>query len=118
MKTPIEILDEMIHEYDNIMYLSYVWNPEMEIDRRSKARLIEAKERIQKETWWISVEDRLPTYTGTFPEEYVMAYNWEKVFEVLFTEDTVWNIFWTDEESDWFYKDITHWMPLPLPPNN
>ena len=93
----------------------FAWDSQRSYDKWQ----IDILEEIQA-LWdgWISVSERFPTYTGTFPEEYVMVYNWKKVFEALFTEDTNWNwTFWTtDENSDWFYKDITHWMPLPLPP--
>lgn len=47
MQQVIQILDEMIEEYDHKMYLAFCWNPAIEIDKEAKAKLIEAKSRIQ-----------------------------------------------------------------------
>ena len=109
MKTPIKILDEMIEEYYN--------TPEyQDVTASDKAfALQKAKERIQKETWWISVEDRLPK---TPDEDWLVVVRnknkedwWIFLFDVWnFTSDWVW--------AKWnTWERVTHWMPGPLPPN-
>ena len=109
MKTPIEILDEMIDE------LNPEWFIPSNTDLIVTSYLREAKERIQKETWWISVEDRLPK---TPDEDWLVVVRnknkedwWIFLFDVWnFTSDWVW--------AKWnTWERVTHWMPLPLPPN-
>lgn len=68
--------------------------------------LNKALSRIEKETGWISVGER-------FPEDNTMI--------LWYTDFIVWvNLWWATEcwewKWDWWIK-YTHWMPLPLPPN-
>lgn len=61
---------------------------------------------------WISVEDRLP-----HDDIVVMVY-------VPNASEPVWIGFYVSEDDDWFWAEgvmifdtVTHWMPLPAPPN-
>jgi hypothetical protein len=103
MKTPIEIIDEMIDE------LNPEWFIPSNTDSIVTSYLREAKERIQKETWWISVEDRLPkidTQVICFVSDWAMFY----IDTIIY--DCCWFV-------DWDYiLPVTHWMPLPNLPNN
>lgn len=102
MKQAILILDEMIEE------LNPEWFIPSNTDSIVTSYLREAKERIKKETWWISVEDRLP-------EEFieVLTYwpNWMCVDDYENPNNRTYR--------NWFHRmsDTTHWMPLPLHTN-
>ena len=81
----IDILDEMIEEYDHKMYLAFCWNPAIEIDKEAKAKLIEAKSRIQ------ALWDGVPTIT--IPEWTVLLGKDE--YELL-------------KEKAWRYDDLSN----------
>ena len=105
MKTVIEILNDIENKWNN----RETWTDFLEWCRNWWIyALREAKEWIQKETWWISVEDRLP-------EEFieVLTYwpNWMCVDDYENPNNRTYR--------NWFHRmsDTTHWMPLPLPPN-
>lgn len=115
MTTPIEILDEMIKNPFN----SFEWQYDL---------LKEAKERIKNECstevsqpngLWIPVSERLPSSAWM---------EWEEDLEIIFIEGwkiIVWKyrnsiswdtplFFW----NNWMYTNtVTHWMKLPIPPN-
>jgi hypothetical protein len=65
---------------------------------------------------WISVNDRLPenrmlhvlVFNGTAPE-----YNQHVFQAVWFRQRAHFKAFWKDHS---YLGEITHWMPLPLPP--
>jgi len=62
---------------------------------------------------WISVKDKLPEYTAhasCFEFVAVLASDGESVFEALY-EDGSWEIYGVKTNK------ITHWMPMPDPPN-
>lgn len=106
MKTVIEILNDIENEWNK----RETWTDFLEWCRNWWIyALREAKERIQKETWWISVKDRFP------PRDMpVYCYlRWHGKFQWLWTGNE--NIFqvqylWTELQADF-------WMPLPLHPN-
>ena len=56
---------------------------------------------------WISVKDRLPEY-----EDLVLAYDKNYGVLRLLYRDGDW------EDDIQFYTQITHWMPLPEPPES
>ncbi len=77
---------------------------------------------------WISVEDRLPESDDAVlicqagaANEYSYPYTFEDSIEVAFFSHPKW--FLEDWDDDRFGKDdfllegVTHWMPLPEPPN-
>ena len=93
----IDILDEMIEEANN------PWN---KWESKHKTALKEAKSRIQA-LWdgWIPVTERLPDFT------------WE-VFTYRNNNIAKWFFVSSWPEKPHFFEDyVTHWMPLPLPPN-
>jgi hypothetical protein len=112
MKTPIEILDEMIDE------LNPEWFIPSNTDSIVTSYLREAKERIQKETWWIDVNEEEPE-----PDtDVLVAYYWFNRVRIVRGAEA-------NCEKDWktmrYYsgnlreiENATHWMPLPTPPNN
>ena len=70
---------------------------------------------------WVSVEDRLPTKSG----EYFVYTTDENISTAEFDEDCEEFGFWKEYYQDGAYLDsewvkadwITHWMPLPAPPD-
>ena len=69
------------------------------------------------ETSWISVKDRLPEH-----EQYVLAAVFNRKMQVTrfildgqpFSEATEYFFMWCDMHAQ--LPNVTHWMPLPLPP--
>ncbi len=59
---------------------------------------------------WISVKDRLPEENNTF-SEFIVIVRGAKRPTVLEYQGHEW---WVDENGN--YYDVTHWMPLPEPP--
>ena len=98
MTTPIQIIDEMIA---NLWVRDY-WD-------QSENVLQEAKERIEAlGDWWISINDRFPE-----EEDWYLLYSediW--ICEWWFCKSKIWEN-WNTKKI----KDVTHWKPLPLPPN-
>ena len=61
---------------------------------------------------WISVNDRLPENN-----QWALCFMKDKsfgTFRVLQWNYIDWQ--WNDGNERWEEKDVTHWMPLPLPP--
>lgn len=59
---------------------------------------------------WISVKDRLPV---NYIKVLVAVTDVAGTFvAVVWREDDNWN----DDEGGWPNEDVTHWMPLPEPP--
>ena len=108
MKTPIEILDEMIEETNN-HYDKFPPNSEYAKWWKDSVipQLEKAKERIKKETWFIPVSEQ-------YPEDNTMVLG--------YIDFIVWvNLWWATESWEWIWDweiQYTHWMPLPTPPNN
>lgn len=104
MKTAIQILDEMIH---NTRWCT-------SSDKIRNNILIEAKERIQKETWWISVEDMLPNKFDNVILlcEHSVEKPTRKKYEIWFRDD---EYFYAKSQERLIFWKVTHWMPLPLP---
>lgn len=73
--------------------------------------------KIQKlELWWISVEERLPEFW-----EDVLVYDNGFHYEAYRTrKNSLWNWNWlilnTFHAEEAIAYNVTHWMPLPLPP--
>ena len=53
---------------------------------------------------WISVEDRLPENN-----KHYLIFNDNCVLFARY-KDKAW------QDGIWFYRNVTHWMPLPEPP--
>lgn len=67
---------------------------------------------------WISVEDAAPTESGNvlvFVDEESYGPFQDVVNAYICPEYG--NLIWEDLEGDDYRRDITHWMPLPEPPN-
>ena len=99
MNPATKIIDDMIKE------LNPEWFIPSNTDSIVTSYLKEAKERIKKETWWISVEDRLPDKWKTF---IYLTWNWK----VMVASNRI--------LDDWFIRkySVTHWTyPIPLPPH-
>ena len=62
---------------------------------------------------WISVKDRLPDR-----EVFVLAYSKREEYVIMYYTGYYWEG-WelSDSDSIQILHDITHWMPLPEPPN-
>ena len=62
--------------------------------------------KLKEQTTWISVKDRLPEkYTNV-----IVLYDIGRV-----------GVNWTNEENEFVshaYSNVTHWMPLPEPPES
>ncbi len=83
------------------------------MDRNDYVAAIESLQqeitRLREEAEWISVEDRLPEN-----HQRVLANNGRKVQSGYYREPE--NAFVSD--SNWSLLAVTHWKPLPPPPNN
>ena len=55
---------------------------------------------------WISVKDRLPEHTGEYT-----VYSGDHVTSLFFTNETFWS-----KDLKYPIDHITHWQPLPEPP--
>ena len=101
----IEIIEEMIKEIKNRRPM---WQYEHWYVKWAIAEIEEAKSRIQA-LWdgWIPVTKRLPSVWWTY-----LVYYWDSVYDCNF-EDNRFVIY-----NDWYkyFQNVTHWMPLPLPP--
>lgn len=64
---------------------------------------------------WISVADRLPE-----PDEVVIATNGRMVGEAYIDKtENCWMVFLGVDDFEWdraYSRPVTHWMPLPEPP--
>lgn len=105
MTTPTQILREMIEENEKA---HDYYNDKMAGNVR-KELLTKALSRIEKECWWIDVSERLPEVNDR-----VLVLNCDWVMQVLrFDKYKEWSTSWF-----WYsFEHVTHWMPLPLPPN-
>ena len=104
MKTAIEIIDEVMEQ----AILMAREDDEMWAVLASETIL----KRIENECGWISVEERLPK---EFWEYMVFWWREEDVTTREFdTDQNIW-IHW-DRNSMYAFREITHWMPLPLAP--
>lgn len=109
MQQAIQILDEMMEERtpykEDIPLHKTLW---YEVCHWWYIALEEAKSRIQA-LWdgWIPVTKRLPSVWWTY-----LVYYWDSVYDCNF-EDNRFVIY-----NDWYkyFQNVTHWMPLPLPP--
>ena len=67
---------------------------------------------------WISVKDRLPEENST----HVLAYSRHTVRGVVFEQMGEVDFHLDHEGAHWFYEEVgemrhvTHWMPMPTPP--
>ena len=83
--------------------------------------LIDAQPTLIPQNEWVSVEKRLPTKSG----EYFVYTTDENISTAEFDEDCEEFGFWKEYYQDGAYLDsewvkadwITHWMPLPAPPD-
>ena len=64
---------------------------------------------LMEQPRWISVEERLPDDTlKGFPVVVCIQNRWnDRRCEV---------VYWWGSERMWRWQDVTHWMPLPEPP--
>ncbi len=111
MTTPIEILDEMEKEIQQrrltkTLNREYTWN-QFEIDSSNLWILHKTKERIEKECWWIPVSEKYPE-----DYEYILWFDGWLHYILHWYAKESWDFEWLN-----FIWNITHWMPLPTPPN-
>lgn len=115
MKEQIDIFDDLLIEFDEMGFVPTNFLPDHDseyyaIDWRN--RLINALEGYRKQSEWISVEDRLPE-NGTARVLVFLADDW-------FTKPIGENKIDTDRfiDGNWvrWGRHVTHWMPLPEPP--
>ncbi len=69
----------------------------------------------RKKCGWIKVSDRLPEYDIKVFCACLSGYDNSYYFEQLIRMETCDGWFWSDE-NDMFDNEVTHWMPLPEPP--
>jgi hypothetical protein len=55
---------------------------------------------------WISVKDRLPN-----EDENVLTYSSNPFYETFYINRLI-------GKDEWLYDGVTHWMPLPEPPES
>lgn len=118
-KTPIEILEEEMDKMnEKIKYHQFVLPDDIETVvhfRWVYHYLNDAKERIEKECWWIPVTDRLPEKEWEYLTCVDLSYNKTIFHETCIRQlDWDWDNFW---DWEWYTHKISHWMPLPTPPN-
>lgn len=80
-------------------------------DAKTEADRLNAAYNHGQQDRWISVEDRMP-------EDGV----WVLIFSAGVTDDLQWDIGYWDVSGKWkcigWDYPVTHWMPLPSPPNS
>lgn len=108
----IDILDEMIKDIEKLYPIDGLLKATS--TRWSLESLQEAKSRVQA-LWdgWTPVTEKLPKIPDN---DYLVAVknknkeDWIFILDIwVFSSDWVW---W--KSNTW--EDVTHWMPLPLPP--
>jgi len=76
--------------------------------RTENARLTAELAELRERTRWIPVSDGLPEDSG----RYICAIRYNEEPKKMWVEQRFWNIFgW-----DMYTSIVTHWMPLPEPP--
>lgn len=63
---------------------------------------------------WISVEDRLPNETGSYLI-YVEGSYISSINTAFFIFDERGGV-WKAAQAQAYFKNVTHWMPMPKPP--
>ena len=76
--------------------------------RAELARLTAELAELREKTRWIPVSERLPEDSG----QYICAIRYNEEPKKTWVEQRFWNIFWWDM----YTSIVTHWMPLPEPP--
>lgn len=71
---------------------------------------------IQSVDGWVTVTEKLPPYTGKYPEEYVIVFNWIAVYESKFSGGKFYHVW--NYELEYEDTNVTHWMPLPPNPTS
>lgn len=115
----IDILDEMINGCDFLIE-QYIedWDWDVTYPQNVRHYLRQAKSRIQgldvpSNDGWIPVTERMPCDD----EEYIICTSdWLVTSVAWSTDENNWIVWITNWRTDIFWK-ITHWMPLPTPPN-
>lgn len=91
-------------------------------DRDWLMRCIEEAPTITSPNEWVSVEDRLPTKSGEY-----FAYTTDENINIIEFDEDYGEFGFRKEyyqdgaylDSEWVKADwITHWMPLPTPPDS
>jgi hypothetical protein len=61
---------------------------------------------------WISVKDQMPTMGQD-----ILCFSKGRIFHSWW--DSISSMCdWYDIQNTWIIEDVTHWMPLPLPPKD
>lgn len=117
---------EAISELDLIGSLVMSRNPEAIQDYVSEVAELYASQPIN--SGWVSVEDRLPDITKHYAiiecsdevQVYSESMSIKQAWLKRFTKSLKYSNFkigeYIFESSNGKYNDVTHWMPLPLPP--
>lgn len=65
---------------------------------------------------WISVKDEVPAEETLVLSMYQ---NEHIIIQIIYSVDYQYPTIWVDENhsAEYDFDDITHWMPLPEPPN-
>ena len=73
---------------------------------------------------WISVKDRLPEGDKNVlicdvncPNNYEYPYIIDESYEIAFYSERSKHFCLCAKDVDWVTDNVTHWMPLPEPPN-
>jgi|HubBroStandDraft_4_1064222.scaffolds.fasta_scaffold32474_4 hypothetical protein len=61
---------------------------------------------------WINVKDKLPKMG-----EDVLVFNSGIIFHAFWDRTSSIQGDWYDLRNMWILENVTHWMPLPLPPH-
>jgi hypothetical protein len=105
---------ELIIEMRN-MWKEYMGTPVLISSKLSTTAIELAKKFQAEDNGWISVDIGLPKTNAS-----VLVYRDTKDFYIGFYHNNKWNLFGNENNSKYLEEKakITHWMPLPVPPES